>query len=422
MTFSARPGDIYGMGDLSANLAQTVRNATILAKAPVDFSYKGDGAFDNAGLIDTVGIDDAVAIFGSMMASRLTSRSVDLDAVGYELKRASWRYSSTDRTSADKLADSHSKIENYGGYTGYNVDPVNDATTFPAGDSPDVELPAHRESDIRSIIDSSKGILTDIDKNIKEVTAWLHDNVGLGPAGGWSPLEQLIGPLAGNWAELERAGECFSKAGTAAEALASTLKAGNSQLASSWTGKAADAYQDHGLRLANAMAWEGSIGRIAKAVLDATSQEIKDATKTLLDYVNKKVKEELIDKGLKDVFAKVSTSLIPGVGWLFRAKDLYDLGKAIWEIYQHATETLDKMKQVIADAKAVIEALQNPQDAAAKELQGRIDKLKDRYKVDERKQQLELGIDIINAADVSKVTNAPKDKYTAPTGTQAWED
>ncbi|MGW5318471.1 hypothetical protein [Nocardia thailandica] len=367
-----------------------------------------------------------MAEFGEQMGLRLSGRASSLDYVGYELKRAAWRYSSQDRQNADKLADAHSRIDNnLGGYTSYSVDPMADATEFPAGDTPDLTMPEHRETDVRAIIDQSTGILTELDQNVRYGTQMAHKMLpSLFSEQGWSPLEDIVAPLVGNWEELERAGECFQKAGTASETAAATLKSGSSQLSGSWRGKAADAYQDYGLRLANAMDWEGPIGRIAEAVTTATSEQAQAAASELLTFVNKKFQEEIIDKGIKMVLEKAVTSFVPGVGWLYTAaktgKDLYDLGMALWNIYQEVNQMLDKIKQLVADAKAVLEALKNPQDAAAKEINQRIDKVKGQ--IDKANEKIAMASDIARAADVTSVTKAPKDNYTAPTGAGAWEN
>ncbi|WP_280200728.1 hypothetical protein [Nocardia cyriacigeorgica] len=427
MAFDVSVEDLFGAGNLASTLAQNERDANTLANTPTNFpyteSYKGSGGINVPGLIETVGVDQAISLFASEMSTRLTNRSTNLDYIAYELKRAAWRYSATDRATADKLADQHSRIENYGGYTGYSVDPIANATDFPAGETPDTGLPAHKETDVRKIIGESEGILTDIDTYIQQGTKWLHDNVThSGNPEGWSPLEQVVGPLLGNWAELERAGECFNKAGTASEAAAATYKAGNSQLSLTWYGSAADAYQDYGDRLAKAMEWEGPIGRIAEAVLVATSEQAQAAATALLTFLNAKFQEVIIDRGLRTFLETAVTKLAPGVGWFTLLRDIgkwYDLGTDIWNIYQEATAMIEEIEQLLVDANAVLEALQNPKDAVANEIQQRIDTVKEH--IDQNKERLELAIDIGRASDVTAVTNAPDQNYTAPTGAAAWE-
>ncbi|WP_051163656.1 hypothetical protein [Nocardia brevicatena] len=340
MTFQVSVEDLFGMGNLASTLAQVEREAKTVANSPSNFpyteSYKTSGGINVPGLIEVARIDEVVSMFATKMASRLTSRSGGLDHIAFELKRAAWRYSSTDRTTADQLADAHSGIENYGGHTGYNVDPMANATEFPAADVPDTSLPAHKETDVRAIISASEGILTDLDTYIQQGTKWLHDNVThSGNKDGWSPLEQVVGPLLGNWAELERAGECFSKAGTASEAVAATFTAGNGQLGRSWQGEAADGYHDYGDRLAKAMDWEGPIGRIAEAVLVATSEQAQAAATSLLTYLNTKFQEVIIDRGLRTLLETAVTKLAPGIGWFSLIRDIgkwYDLGTDIWNI------------------------------------------------------------------------------------------
>ncbi|WP_459545130.1 hypothetical protein [Nocardia sp. X0981] len=428
MTFQVSVEELFGMGNLASILAQFERDAKILANAPSNFpyteSYKTSGGINVPGLIEVARIDEAISVFATKMSSRLTSRAGGLDYIAFELKRAAWRYSATDRSTADELADAHSSIENYGGYTGYNVDPMANATEFPAGDIPDTSLPAHKETDVRAIISASEGILTDLDGYIQQGTKWLHENVThSGNKDGWSPLEQVVGPLLGNWAELERAGECFSKAGSASEAVAATFATGNGQLSRSWQGEAADGYQDYGDRLAKAMDWEGPIGRIAEAVLVATSEQAQAAATSLLTYLNTKFQEVIIDRGLRTLLETAVTKLAPGVGWFSLIRDVgtwYDLGTDIWNIYEEATAMIDDIQRLLEDANAVLEALQNPKDAAASELQQRLDTVEEQ--IDQNKERLDLAVDVAEASDVTAVTDAPDENYTAPTGAPAWEN
>lgn len=423
--FKVEPKDLFGVGNVTNILGLSEREAAMLARAPQSFSYKGDGGFDVPGLIAVVGIDKAVSEFSAAMESRLNSRTTSLDYISYELKRAAWRYTAQDRATADQIAESHSKIENYGGYNGLHVAPMTDATPFSPGDHPDTGMPTPRTTDIRAVIDQSKGILTEIDQAVREVTAWVSQHItDVGGKEGWSPLEQVVGPLTGNWAELERAGECFKKAGAASETVAASLTARNSDLAHTWQGKAADSYQDFGGRLTKAMAWEGPIGRISEAVLSAMVEQALAAIVDLLNYVNKKFKEEIVDQALKFIRDTAITAGIPGVGWMAAAvrgaTKAYNLGMAIYHIYTEVAEMIKKIKEMIEAAKAVLVVLENPEAAAEKEINQRIDKVKE--KVDKADKLAGLGQDVISAGDITAITRAPKDKYAAATGTEAWAD
>ncbi|QIS10341.1 hypothetical protein [Nocardia arthritidis] len=411
--FQAKPEDLFGAGNLATDLAQTMHGVIDLARAPQGFDYKSSGgAYSFKGLIATVHFDEAVSEFSKQMAARLTSRGDDLDDIGYQLKRAAWRYTSQDRSTADSIADQHAHIDSRDGRTNYNVDPLANATPFPSGDKPDVKVPDDKKADFRDLIDQTQGNILKFDKVVRQATGWIDKHILGGDGKGWDPVEKLLAPIIGNWDELERAGECFRKAGTASEALAGTLKKADGQLDHGWQGKAAAAYQDHGQRLARAMEWEGPLGRIAEVVLKKTSQQIQKVGKELLDHINDELVNMFVGKHWWDKLKNVIEDAIP-------VAKIADVAYRMWKLYQHAEDIYNKMKKLLEDAKAILAVLQNPVGAIGD--LGKKYGTFDSDSADGDKNKVDISADITRASDVSAITQAPPDKYAAPTGGAAWE-
>lgn len=404
--------ELFGMGTHCDLLLQRLRTTGPVAGSPQTFDYGG-------GVTAILG-KEAVAPFAGAVRDRIDRRATGMEVMGFQLKQSAWRYSSSDRGNADRLAQEHSRIENFGGYQGYFVDPMANAAQYPPGDEPDLTIPEPSDTDFRSVVDASTGILTEIDKHIYEVTKWMAENV-TGGDDGWSPLGQMIEPLTGNWGELERAGDSFEKSGAACEGIAQSLKSGSERLDHSWHGQASTAYLDYSANMVKAIDWEGPVGRIAKAILVAASEQIQAAGTALLDRVNQIVEDRIVKAGLKDVVVKVATRLAAGPlgGWLFVAESAYNIGRTLWDIYQESVQTYNKINALISDTKAVFEALQNPADTAQATLAEKVSNVQER--IDAATQQVEVGMDVAEVAAGAPAVAAVNQHYSAPTGTAAWE-
>lgn len=404
--------ELYGMGSHCDLLLQRLRATGAVTAAPQTFDYGG-------GITAALG-KEAVAPFAGAMRDRIDRRAGGVEVMGFQLKQSAWRYSASDRANADNLAKEHSRIENFGGYQGYSVDPIANAAQYPAGDEPDLTIPEPTETDFRAVIEESSGILTEIDKHIYEVTKWMAENV-TGGEDGWSPLEQMIKPLTGDWGALERAGASFEKSGAACEAIAASLKSGSERLDQSWQGQASTAYLDYSANMVKAIDWEGPVGRIAEAILAATAAQIQESAVVLLDRVNQTVEDQIVKAGLRDVLTKVATRLIggPAGGWLFLAETTFQLGRTVWAIYEDAKSTYEKIDSLITDAKAVLEALQNPADTAQSTLEEKVNNVQER--IDAAAQPIELGTDVVEVATGAPAVAAVSRHYSAPTGETAWE-
>ncbi|WP_280439880.1 hypothetical protein [Nocardia cyriacigeorgica] len=210
-------------------------------------------------------LDDPVNIYADTTGRRLHSRVNVLTDTALDLERAAWMYHTGDQDFAKALAraDEHTRTPNTGAPRGASVtpeggkpakevDPHPDKVAYPVNDIPDLIAPTSEDANIRELIDSTSGMLKDIDAGIREITG----SFNVPDENGWSPLEQLIKPVSGNWSELERAGEVFMKAGAGAEAVAANLHRGSRDVDPYWNGRAAAAaYTDYANKLA--LHWNG---------------------------------------------------------------------------------------------------------------------------------------------------------------------
>ncbi|MFE3546576.1 hypothetical protein ACFXK0_26735 [Nocardia sp. NPDC059177] len=194
--FSAEPTHISGIGGLADELSTVMMHVSSLAKL--------GSISESVGIMQI--LDDPINQFAEITGQRLQSRMTTLSETGYNLRRAAWIYQNTDQNWSEALAnaDAHTKVPDTGAPSGASITPDGSSPRkevdeypgsipYPANDIPDLTAPPKGESDIRSVIDSTSGMLKDIDSGIKDITGWAGVNNG----DGWSPLEELIKPISG---------------------------------------------------------------------------------------------------------------------------------------------------------------------------------------------------------------------------------
>ncbi|MDG3012644.1 hypothetical protein G4X40_21110 [Rhodococcus sp. D2-41] len=403
--FAAQPTEIGGM----ACLADASADHLIRARSLMNAGTPGPGY---SGLLELLAAP--IEQYTAAAAGRVQRRHDVTFGMANELRHTAWHFSSQDHANAQALAQQHSSLasvilaDSCAMVTVYDGIPGSEA--FAVRDEPDFTAPPAAECDVRGLIDSTTGILKDLDDAVRTVTQWV------GGGDGWSPIEAAIKPIAGNWAELERSGKAFAKAGTACEQVAGNLRDGARRLDTTWDGKAAIAYQDYVEHLAKALAWEGPLGRLAERVLKATSDQIQETATALLDKISQVIQDRIIGAGLKDVFIRNATKVVPG-GWIFQ---MIEIGHAIVDIWMAANELINDIKNLIADAVAVIDAIENPADAIANALAEKLQPLQE--KVDELQDNLEMAGDVAAVSDVTALTGAPTSNFAVGPGEQPWQD
>ncbi|TSE00776.1 hypothetical protein FOS14_07135 [Skermania sp. ID1734] len=398
-SFAVDCAEIFGMGTLAQELAVRAEQARGL----LPLATHSDGYH---GLMWA--LKPAIDGFAADTQTRLLARQQGLESLGFDLRKAGWRYNTQDRANADSIADQHARIQE-GAEARYSVDEMPGAARFPLSEPSDLSPPEVAAADVASVIDETRGVVSGVDAAIRTITGWIRDEP-------WSPLLMVIEPLSGNWTELERAGEIFAKSGNASEDVAKNLDRGADRVNSTWDGKAALEFLDYAGRLARALEWEGPLGRIAERVLQATSEQIQSVATVILQKINDVVRNRIVKSGLRDVFAKVATTLVPG-GWVVTlGVQAYEIGSALVDLHHEIQQLLDQIKKVIEDARAVLDTLHNPADLTPANL------VPLREKVRDAADGASLAEDLVRVAGIGAVLRAPTSKYAAPQGSSAWEN
>ncbi|MDG3015257.1 hypothetical protein [Speluncibacter jeojiensis] len=405
--FAAKPAEIGGMGGLAQTSADHLTKLEgLLHEASPSTGYDGLMEFLKAPVSECT----------AATVARVQARQSVTLAMAAELKRSAWLFSATDHGNAEALARAHTHTEVVNTATACTLattyDVVPGVEQYPATGEPDLSVPEHKGADIRGMIDSTTGVLKDIDAAIQTVTNWVSGSA-------WSPTAQIVKPLSGNWTELERAGAIYSQAGGGCETVGRNLRDGARRLDASWDGRSAIAYQGYVAHLIKALEWEAPSGRLAERVLAATSEQIQKSAKALLQKVNDVIQEKIIGAGLKDVFVKAATKVLPGQ-WIYMA---WEIGEAIVELWQEATKVVDTVKTLINDAKAVIEAIEDPVNFAEDKAEAAIkDKLEPiTNAVHEARDDAKFAADLTSVADTSAVTGAPSIDFSVGSGDTPWQ-
>lgn len=407
--FNVNPAEVFGMGALAEHLTESMTKVDqLVVEAQPGEGYTG---------AMMMALKPAISEYATGTATRLTSRHRTVTHMGYSLRQAGWRYTAADRSHAEDLVKQHSRLSQTEVCTPTDdnrlqVDDLTGAASYPVGEIPDLTAPPHRQADIKGLIDQTSGLLVDIDEGIRKVTDIVLDDP-------WSPLSEVVKPLSGNWTELERAGEVFSKCGTATETIGGSLKSGAERVDKAWDGSAAVAFQSYQEGLVKALEWEGPMGRIADRVLQATSKQIQDTAKEVLQKINDFVENRIVKKGLKDALIGLVASATPG-SWLVTIEKAFELGKTLYDFVMEIKKVIDKINQLITDAKSVIDALKNPADFAQKKIEDKLKPIKD--KIDKAEDRAQFVSDLAGVADMNALNGAPKTEYTSPAGPAAYED
>lgn len=208
------------------------------------------------------------------------------------------------------------------------------AVAYSAGAVPALDVPDHEEADIQGLIDDVGGSINVIDWVVREVT-------------GWSPVEAIVEPLAGNYAELERAATVLEQFGTGFEQVADNLTTPLSRLSQHWQGGAASSFEDYTSRLGAAVAIEGPMNRLVAYVLKEVAGEFERVAEFMVTTL-----KSAVDK----VATSVATGWIPFVGW-YKA---YKTVREVIDIFNEAKALVESLQETIEQVQAVIEAVQDP--------------------------------------------------------------
>ncbi|WP_147283560.1 hypothetical protein [Rhodococcus sp. AG1013] len=340
---------------------------------------------------------------------RYDDLSSTCSSIGVELNRAAWMYADQEKRNYDALnanllscllPEAGADAEHPG--TGV-AGPFPEPSKYSAVESVDLAPPETAAEDIRKLISDSAGWLGDVDDGIKVAT-------------GWSPLEEVIKPISGNWNELKRIGDAYKIAGEAMETSGQNLAAGAKQVDEHWDGKAAVAFQEYASRQAEAMTWEGPVGRVTKVCLERVADEIKaaveEAVSHLADMLEEQVQVNDASHLLKFVLKKIP---LAGTGY-----QVYEITKIIDAVQGRVTSLVEKIREVVKALNGFLAAVASPSGTLNELAESILAPITS--KVDDVRTKAELAFDIAGVADADGPLHKPTESFSMGTGGEPWED
>ena len=348
--------------------------------------------------------------FKTMTQSRFDDLSARNNYMGIELNRAAWMYHDTDKKNYDALNENvafcyldPSVFDSEHGAPAA-ADDYPSPAPYKAAEDIKLDPPATASEDIRKVIADSAGWLGDVDDAIAAVS------------GGWSPLDEAIKPIAGNWNELKRLGEAYKTAGEAVENSGKNLQAGTKQLDPHWNGKAANAFVEYSAREVDAMVWEGPVGRVIKAGLEAVAEEIKKAATEVVSNLAEMLKKEVELKDIKGVL-KVVLKKVPVVG---TAWQIYAIEEIIRQTAVRVMELVEQIKELTEALQGFLAAVVDPGGAINEKFEDKLAPITS--KVKDTKKKYDLTMDIKNAADMDGPLHKPTENFSVGPGRDPWAD
>ncbi|WP_157571823.1 hypothetical protein [Nocardioides alkalitolerans] len=329
--FHVEVGHLAGFGAMTAVLHEQLLSCS----AHVDEARPGGGY---EGLMSAL-----VSPMGTLcdgITSRVGSRGELVGGLRDTLTVTAWDYNGTDASVYTEVT--FIPVAGPGVFETAILD-FPDAVAYDTGTDPALPVPAHEEADIQALLDEVGGSIKVVDWAVREVT-------------GWSPVETIVDPLAGNWTELTRAATVLEQFGAGSEQVAANLTAPLARLSEHWQGGAATDFESYLIRLAAAIEIEGPIHRLVAYVL----KEIAGEFEAVAEYMVTTLKSA-VDK----IATSIATGWVPFVGWY----KVYEAVMAVIEILTEAKNLIDELDALVDQVVAVLDAAQDPvgfvQDQAA---------------------------------------------------------
>lgn len=367
---------------------------------------------DHAGFSDTVPgqILQRLAPFIARYQEYTRSRHVHLSAncsyIGGELKKAAWLYDDLEKKNYDAL-NAHTDLLPHPlkrsgspseAATG-SVREYNDVVDYGTPSGIDYPPPNPAIDDTREVIDDAAGWLGEVDKTIFELTDW-------------SPLNEVVAPLSGNWNEIRRLGEAFDIAGTAMEAAARSLEDGVGRVDRHWDGLAAQSFEDYSRRQIAAMFWEGPCGRTIHALAEAIAEQIRHGVQTVVRKLADMLEAE-VDLGSGRSALKVALKKLPVLGTAWQVSSIVDI---IWTTMDLTMDLVSKIEDLVDRFGQFLDAITDPA--------GQIDRTVDRYLApfNDYLDKGKVGVETAKTANIIPLLETPDERYSVGQGTEPWQD
>ncbi|MDH6679819.1 hypothetical protein M2284_004043 [Rhodococcus sp. LBL1] len=400
--FEANAAEVAGLGVLADSIANDARAATRF----LDEQTRPTG--DTSGGIMQM-LLTPFSLATDFMHGRYNDLASTCSSIGIELNRAAWMYADQEKKNYDALnanlqscllPEAGADSENPG--TG-SAEPFPEPSRYVAVESVDLAPPATGAEDIRGLIADAAGWLGDVDDAIKVAT-------------GWSPLEEAIKPISGNWNELKRIGEAYKIAGEGMEKCGKNLEAGAKQVDGHWDGKAAVAFQEYAKRQVAAMVWEGPVGRVTKACLDRVAEEVQAAVVEGVNHLADMLNEEVrVDDAIH--LLKFAVKKVPFLGIAMQADAIR---RIIFRTRDLVMTLVDRIREVVDALKDYLAAVASPSGDLNQLSESTLAPITS--KLDDAKKKAELGLDIAGVADADGPLHKPTGDFSVGVGRDPWED
>lgn len=398
--FYANPNEVAGAAVLFDEVAADASTATDYVRAEC-LVQQGMGSGVLAILRGPLAVvtDEMGLRYGRLAAVTLST--------GIELNRAAWMYDDEDNRTFDAL-NAHILAPELIDVP-YDSDtrapgpaaPYTSPTTYRKAEDVSLPLPEVGAEDIRETIAEAAGWLGDVDDAIYAATEW-------------SPLLQFVEPLTGNWNELKRIGDAYRIAAEAMEVSGSNIRSCTERLDPYWDGAAAQSFTDHANRHAEALEWEGPVGRVVKEVCFFVSDKVRDAALSGVRRLAAMLEEEVALDGVTQ-WLKFAVKKLPVAGTTIQVA-------AIVNIINQAAHQIDDLVngvQTLVEAlEEFLAAVASPSGYLNAKFEEKLAPVTDAYT--DAKAKADLAADIAGVADASGYYEAPKAGYEV--GPDPWAD
>ena len=166
---------------------------------------------------------------------------------------------------------------------------------------------------------------------------------------GWSPAEELLEWVGGNWGQLLSLRDCWNNLAFASQDVGKNLQAGKGELDPQWSGNAAQAFEGH-MEL-----WNGTFQQLEQAAIAVRNKlvDLAENAKQAVDMIIQTIKTVV-----SIVTAALSSFAIPVYG---QGKAL----KAIWDtikLINDARKVVSAFINLVRMAKEFFESIQEIAD------------------------------------------------------------
>lgn len=218
-------------------------------------------------------------------------------------------------------------------------------------------------------------------------------------------MDEAIKPISGNWNELKRIGESYKIVGEAVENSGKNLAAGTRQVSGHWDGKAAIAFEDYSSKQSDALEWEGPVGRVVKAALEAIADEIKNAATEVVRDLAEMLKKEVELDDFKAIL-KVALKKIPiaGTAW-----QIYCIEEIIRKTADRVMALVNAIKELVEALKGFLSAIVDPGGAVNEKFEDKL--APTTKKVKDGRKKLDLTMDIKDAVDMDGPLHKPAENF-----------